>query len=408
MGSAPEKRLAKNEECAVFYRELTSTLRLMMERMGPGERAEQRVEKRGRKPKNPEARAQEPVGDGDAVHRDVIEKVFEGYDIESLRRLRSLVAVLGNLSMSVESRVSASVQDYLEFIRQFCDIYDGTGNPMGHFMALLGYSTDPASFEVAGYKIFKILFFRQNPPKIAFYDVSLAASLWRAHFRDSAYFRSILRRMCYNFVVDTGLTHVANGRYVISRQFMREFAEKIEALVNAFNGLVSEMPIDGSAIPKIVFVFLIFHIERRSVFLSSFGEPELFYCVVRTFYSGTGFAKRLENFIKTRLLWEFRTEDTGYTIDRLFQTVYKYEYKRFIGSIKPARIISGKYSTRSVGVPSCSISQERRAIKTSVLNVTPRVNRARTVSAFSPLSQRIGEVAGIRDNFDSKRRLNFK
>lgn len=413
MGSSSEKKLAKNEECTVFYQEIINTIDYMIEKTNPGEKSGLRTEKRGRKATtNNESRgleeAEDKVNWEELLYKKIIERTFEEYKVEDLRKLKSLVEILTGLSMSVEAKAAVKALDYLQFIKIFCDIYNDSGNPVEYFIALLGHSTDPVSFEATAYKIFKIVFFRQNPAKIAFYDLSLIANLWRLHFREDAYIKSVVRRLCYNFVMDISLTHVANGKYIISKRFMRGFAVKIESLINTFNGLVNEMPIDQSIIPKIIFVFLIFHIEKRSIFLQNFGEPELFYCAVRTFYSGIEFAKKLENFIKTRLFWEFKTENTKYTIDKLFQTIYKHEYKKIIGSIKPTKIISGKYSTRNVGVPSCTINQKRHIIKTSVLNVTPKVNRSKTVNAFSPLSQRIGEAAGIRDNFDSKRKLNFK
>lgn len=336
-------------------------------------------------------------------------QVFRSLSVDRLEKLRVLVEALSDMAVFTAAGAATDRAAFLGFLRAFCNMNNYGSDPLGLLRTMLSASTDPAFFEATSLKIFRGLFFCQRAAHVSFYELSLATRLHRVHFAEDAHVQRVVTDLARCFVSDISKSFAAKETYVLSRRFLNGFAVRMQELVNAFNGLVCELAIDQAAISKIVFILLVFSAERkRSAFMQIFGEPELVYCAVRTLYSGIGFAKRLENFMKTRLLWESKMDKTNATLDRAFQTLYKYEYKKIIGSQQPQRIVASRYMSRVASMPSCATGRRRGSITTSVLPVTPRMSRTRAVSAFSPLSRRIGENAGARESFDSKRRLDFK
>lgn len=153
-----------------------------------------------------------------------------------------------------------------------------------------------------------------------------------------------------------------------------------------------------------------FYAETRdSIFLKNYSISDLFYCAVHTFYQASGFSRKLEYFIKTRLFWTFVAEKNRVSIESIYQSIYKYEYLKIIGELRVAQPVYFKYSfTESESSSSTLSSISKGFLKANVVSDAPKINKNRSVKVFSPLSQRIAAARGLRESLDSKRKLNFE
>ncbi|KAI4292091.1 hypothetical protein PAPHI01_1365 [Pancytospora philotis] len=398
MADATEEPQTKNAPCVERFDAILAVINEIMEADAKGARAD----------------AQRPDGgagaDGSsALTREQIGGMFAGCSFKDLENMRRFIDELKMFASGLVVRDRGSEAEHIGFLKEYCDVLGNSAGVLQGFTTLLGYSTDPEILRVAAFRLFQVIFLRQDMPRVYFYDISLLATLLRSNFKNNAYLRCVLARLSLAFVEEICQSYVAKRRYVFSRELLFEFSRRVETLINALNGLVSELGVGQAAIPKILFVIFVFEIEKSSVFLAEFDSAELFYCAVRVFYSGMAFAKRLENMIKTKLLWSFKSDTKRYTLDLIFQSIFKAEFRRLVGSIKEAKIVSYKYSRTSVAVAACAASQPQRSPSADAQRSgAPEAPGGRPAHAFSPLSRRIAEIAGIRDDYESKRRLNFE
>lgn len=402
MAGTPLKTENKEERCAELFDRILEAVTDMLGVSGSDRRHGRRADPRESSEEDSTGMAHD---DEDALAED-IKAAFSGYATKDLTNMKKIVEELRLLSAGLVVKTKGNISEYLGFLREYCDVLGGSDAVLRGFTTLLGYSTDPEMLSQAAVRLFQVVFLRQCLPRVHFYDLSLLATLQRSSFKANEYMRKVVSWLTYMFVAEISRTYVSKRRYTITGQYLNEFSLKVEPLINAFNGIVNELGVDQAVISKIVFVMLIFELEKRSVLLKVCDSAELFYCAVRTFYSGIVFAKHLENILKTQLLWTFRSDTKKYTLDSIFQTFYKYEFKKYIGCITHAKVVSSRYSRATVAIPGCTINQRCRTSQDPhVANSVTGTKRR--VCAFSPLSRRIAEIAGLRDNYDSKRKLSF-
>lgn len=399
-------RLPKNEPCTEFLEELLDgTTALLKEATSESHDS---VHSWRDKASSQYSEENRPQGiENMAATQDILRTIFCPLRAQTLEHFTTLVENLLNISYPRSVSMAVRKYDYIVFLKRFCNISPSKYNSLELLRSILGQTSDPTSFKLATSKIFNIIFFRQIPAKISYYELSLLYCLRHSHFETDKYLESLVDRTAYCFVLELSQRFVTQSRYVIRPDSLNQFTEKLLKTINAFNGLVNASGIQQDNIDKVIFAMLIFTIDSRLIFCKKFGSPELLYSCVRAFHSGTGFAKQLEHFLRTKLYWRFDCDRTGYTIDKPFQTIFKYEFKKYIGSVTPCSKARDA-SIRLANYPRSSASKEPTSpIKTHIVDITPKMNKKRAVSAFSPFSQRIGEAAGIRDNLDSKRRLDF-
>ncbi|KAI5171642.1 hypothetical protein PAEPH01_1663 [Pancytospora epiphaga] len=339
------------------------------------------------------------------VINESLNNMLKECNLKELKAIYDIVEYLKIYSIGIHFKPTCSMESYIRFLRTFSAKLGCNVNAKDGLIVMLSPGDKYTMLETTASRLFNVLFLMQRLSKISFYELSIISTFQRIHFKDDRCVKEAVTKMCKAYVYNVSREYASYRQYKISTQLLHEFSVRIESYINAFNGLVNELHINQSVIPKILFVLLVFRVDDELTFLKSYGEPELFYCSVRIFHSGSEFAKRLENFMKTQLFWEFRTDMKAYTLDHLFQAIYKYEYRKLIGGINKINEISSKYASKRIKtfVP----HQQRPMMSINIIPSVPNMDESKSIKTFSPLSRKIAEAAGLRDNIASKRKLDF-
>ncbi|KAI5150177.1 hypothetical protein ENBRE01_1343 [Enteropsectra breve] len=327
---------------------------------------------------------------------------------------------LGNFRLFIESfleepaaetvDIPVSSIDFISFLKKFSEQMGGVYDPLSNFRRMLGEGTKYAPFQEISIKIFKTIFFRQNISKLSFYEFSLINNFYTRQFDGVDYVNRMLDSFSRFYVMEIEKSYVSNFSYVLSDRFIYTFAKTVRSMVNACNGLIAELKLSQEDVTRIYYILLIFSTDNgKSIFANEFGNTELFYCAARTINQNPEFAKELLKFMKAKLCWVFESERRGIAVQQVYQTIYKYEYKKIIGGL---RKVNGfcRTSKRVVVSPANAVENKKYNLKVNVLRDTPTTDRKNTKQAFSPLSRRIGEArqSGKDEDFDSKRKLFFE
>lgn len=295
-----------------------------------------------------------------------------------------------------------SFTKFVDFLFGFGKICGYSSIPIEDFNTLLGQETNSPQFGTASSKLYRFIFYQQKPSKVSFYELSLLSSLQRLYFKENEYVEDSVFKIATTFILGVGLSFSAKRQYLLSDTFIKSFVKRFKSQINAFNGLISDLEVSQKLIPQIVFIMVIFSAELTdSVFKREYGDAELFYCAVRAVCDSPGFSNRLERFITTKLFWNI-TLDPLASLNHLYSTIFRYEYGRIIGEIKP---VSGLAALQT----HLSGSEHFSQLKIRIVKNIPKSSQTRSVRAFSPLSRKIGEASTDRqkDSFDSKRKLAF-
>lgn len=239
-------------------------------------------------------------------------------------------------------------------------------------------------------KFTRIIFVHQIPSNLQYYEISFFYSIYKNHFDADIFFKDLFRSMMKIYIVKITKKY---SDFILRREFVSTFCTNMEPFINAINGCFLEIKMTESDISKLIFIMIVFNI-KDSIFMNLYSDKELFYCILRSLRQGLKYKKQIENFMATKLKWEFKLNNANYTLDFIYQTLFKKEYQKLLKSIKEKEYY-------------CIYHKEQKQITTKVLQLTPKIKDKNTYS-LSPLSKKIGEANQHKDNLSSKRELKFE
>lgn len=332
--------------------------------------------------------------------------LFRSYTDSDLTDFSDFIQFLISDISDLRSNFDTNKLIFIKFLKSYFEKSSKDNTPSENLRLMLGNHTEDPLFLDSCSRLYKILFLLQKPKRMSYYEYSHVSSFERMHFPKSSYLMIMEKKISFIFVRTILKSFVSKKKYSISKSSIVKISSIINSFTNAFNGLITELNVGLNLIEKIVYVIAIFYVEdRHSVIVSKFGNMELFYCSVRTFISNRNFGNKLEFFMKTKLCWIIPSAGSNVSLDSIFQTIFRYEFYKFIGFVSPAikeNNISNEISDISES------SSENGKFKTNIIKNVPDVDKQKAVSAFSPLSKRIAEARGTRDSPDSKRKLKFE
>lgn len=347
-----------------------------------------------------------------AVHiRENVAAIFNKATPLELKRFVSFLHQIKNYSSHYQTKFTINTKDFLNFLRSYYESTKGNKDPLEVFIQTLERDGNRKIIESLAIKYFKIIFFQQHAKKISFFELSIISNLIRIHFSEDKYIQAIGASIQRTYILSIARNYQCNSNYTITPSFLSKFSYVIDCNINAFNGTISEVGVLESDVSKIIFTIMCFYLNRRdSIFLKYFSDKELFYCALRSVYQGYEFAKKLECFIITKLRWRLKADEEEYTIDKVYQTIFKYEFKKIIGNISLRKSYLPKYSCKMISSSTCSNHSDdgNRVLVTKVVQTTPKSKKSQESYAFSPLSRRIGEATQNKEGLDSKRKLRFE
>jgi len=357
----------------------------------------------------------ENIEDEIKENMDVIESVTSVLDIRDEKKLKNIRMMFGKLAASANNLIAGDAgQDageIIRFVKIFSEHSANAQQPFMAFKSMLGNGTSPSypPFQSVAKRFFECVFFFQRVHSVDFYEFALISNICNIHFSGSPYFCGITDRMALLFITGICKNYVGRRPYKFTMDFILEMRKVVLGLSNAFNGIVNELSVEESTIPKIVYIILVFHWERRvSIFMNTYGVPELLYCAIRTFYREPSCKRRIEDFMRKRLKWTFVADKNDQSLSGLFQTVYKYEYFKILGSITSSVTPTLEKFGKPKLSPDVYDGKANHKLVTRVVSRIPKMDQSKVVKAFSPLSRRIGEKTENKESFDSRRKLQFE
>ncbi|ELA41861.1 uncharacterized protein VICG_01045 [Vittaforma corneae ATCC 50505] len=352
-----------------------------------------------------------PVGSLKAHVKEKAQAVFGSMPTVELNRLITTIVQIKNKSFGKMTRFCCNTEQFFTFLKTFFEKQNPTISPIENLIQILELEKNREIIEPLAIKYFKVVFYFQKPLSPSYYELSIVYNMMKIDFKEDQYIKSVVNVILREFILNLVKKYVSNTRAKLTNAQVKEFSGIIEITINAFNGIIVELDVEPAEISRIIYVMLCFYLNRyKSEFHKNYGIRELFYCAVRTVYQGHQFAKRLECFIASKLKWKLKTEDQEFTCDKIYQTLFKHEYKKTVGKIRHRNISYMKYSNGLSGASSNSSSSDenQRVLITKIVQTTPKMNKSQEKYAFSPLSRRIGESLQSKENLDSKRKLKFE
>ena len=335
----------------------------------------------------------------------LVASLFDSTQKAAVEQFISLLEALSEGGCIYEAKMPVIKSDFVAFLKDYSELYSRDQEIAQPLVSIFGPGTDRDTVARAVNKIARIAFYRERPRHVTFYEVAIFFYIIYARFKKSEYLHSIVARLVKCYINDVSRSYETKANYVFASSCIEKFSNRFLPFINGINGMISEGLLDSKDINKLVFILLIFMSDPRIGFCGEFDDYELFYCAVRSLYGGSEYAKRLENFLRTKVLWSFRSDPRGYTVDRVYQTVFKAEYTKYVGRI--AELPREAVLLEEATIQMEGRRKDRLPMTVSVVDVTPKLNKQKAVKVFSPFSQRIGEASPRADNFDSKRKLNF-
>lgn len=356
-----------------------------------------------------------PVSDLKARIKEKVESVFGTMATEEVNRLITTIIQIKNRSFAKKTRFSFNIENFFIFLKTFFEKQISTISPIENMIQFLEMEKNRPIIEPLAIKYFKVIFYMQKPLYPSYYELSVVYNFMKAKFKDDEYIRSVLNVLLKEYIIYISNLYTSNNHRIILNLIknrsliLNEFFEIIEMMINAFNGAIVELDVDSKSISRILYTMLCFYANKnKSEFLKEFGVHELFYCSVRSVYQGKQFAKKLECYIATMLKWKLLTHNEEYTCDKIYQTFFKYEYKKIIGKIKNR---NGGYlyniDKNEEDMGNGSSEESQKVLITKIVQTTPKIKKSEEKFAFSPLSRRIGEAIQDKEGFSSSRKLKF-
>lgn len=352
-----------------------------------------------------------PIGSLTVHLKEKARMVFEDMSVNALNRFITTLIQMKNKSFGKLTKFNTNTEEFFKFLKTYFENMKLGISPQESFIQILERENNRPIVEPFAIKYFKVIFYLQKPINPSFYEVSMIYNLLKVYFKENPYIRMVVDVILREFILTLTRRYVSNISISLTNAQIKEFSGIIESLINAFNGTVIELDTEASEICKIIYVMLCFYLNRsQSEFYKDFGIKELFYCSVRSVYQGHEFSKRLECLISSKLRWRLKMDDEEYTCDKVYQTLFKYEYHKLIGKVKYREKLLSMHFARTNENYSHSSSEEenQRYLITKVIQTTPKVNKSESKLAFSPLSRRIGESLKDKESLDSKRKLKFE
>ncbi|KAM0679928.1 hypothetical protein GINT2_001869 [Glugoides intestinalis] len=408
------ENITKNTPCREIYETLVEELSSMA--AGGVESKNQVVNTPQENPFAKNSSSEETVdtfipGGSLGVHiKEKANTIFDGISPIELNKIITTIIQIKNRSLGKVTKFCTNTEDFFNFLKLFSQTMRPGISPIESFIQVLEMDKNRAIVEPFAVKYFKVLFYMQKPVTPTFYELSIVYNMMKIYFKEDPYLKAVVDVIIKEFIVHLNTKYVSNTEITLTNSQVYEFTKIIKSMINAFNGTVIELEIEASDISKIIFVMMCFYFNRNSsVLYDMFGIRELFYCAVRSVYQGHMFAKKLECLISSKLRWRMKMENEEYTCDKVYQTLFKYEYKKIIGKIRyKEHCYSGSLS-KSFNGSSHSTSSEKnqRVLITNIVKTTPKINKKKEKYAFSPLSRRIGDSLKKKESLDSKRKLKF-
>lgn len=351
-----------------------------------------------------------PVGSLQVHIKEKANTVFDGISQIELNKLITTIIQIKNRSLGKIAKFCSNTEDFFNFLKLFCQTMRLGISPVESFIQVLEMDKNRSIVEPFAVKYFKVLFYMQKPVAPSFYELSIVYNMMKVYFKEDPYLKAVVDVIIKEFIIHLNTKYTCNSEIILTNQEVYEFTKIITSMINAFNGTVVELEIEATDISKIIFVMMCFYFNRnKSVLYDMFGVRELFYCAVRSVYQGHAFAKKLECLISSKLRWRMKMENEEYTCDKVYQTLFKYEYKKIVGKVRSKEhSYSGSLSKNFNGSShSTSSEKNQRVLITNIVQTTPKINKKKEKYAFSPLSRRIGESLEKKESLDSKRKLKF-
>jgi len=351
-----------------------------------------------------------PVGSLRSHIKEKMEVVFGEVAGVELSKLIEMVSMIKSKSFGKKTRFCINTEHFLIFLKAFQGKQSSCVSPVEKLVQLIEIDRNRSAVLPLAVKYFKLIFLLQRPTLPTYYEVSIMYNMMKMEFQDDIHMRQVVSVMLREFILGLVCRYVSGLRLRLTRTQTREFSETIETTINAFNGIIAELNVETDEIAKIIYIMLCFHLNKyRSEFQKNYGVRELFYCAVRAVHQGRQFGKQLECFITTKLRWKMKADEEEFTCDKIYQTLFKSEYRKIVGRIVTKSQGYMKYSGGKRGGPGNSSSSEenQRVLITKIVQTTPKINKTEERYAFSPLSRRIAKSLQDKDNLDSKRKLKF-
>lgn len=339
--------------------------------------------------------------------------VFSNLQEFDVKHFISFLESLKKLSNGFKTKFSIKIEYFLHFLRSYFEKIKPDAEPVESLITLLERKGNKRVIETMAHKFYKVLFFQQIPVTVSFFEISTIYNFSRTYLIEDKFLQLIKKIILRSFMLSILNRYQSQHTYPTTKTFLSKFSEIFEACINALNGSISEIGVKESDISKIIFIMMSFVLEKsRSIFLSQYSYKELFYCALRSIYQGHIFAKKLECFIITKLRWRLICDEEDYTIDKIYQTIFKYEFRKIIGSLQDKARYLPKHSRKSTlkllyRLNSKVPDKNKINLITKVVHTTPNSKTVKESYTFSPLSKRIGEAMKNRESLDSKRKLKF-
>lgn len=409
--------LTKNIRCEDIYETLIEELGSMASKEAKQKDSNQIVDVPQKNPFEEHSSSQDsidtfvPIGSLTVHLKEKARVVFEDMAANTLNRFTTTLIQIKNRSFGKLTKFNTNTEEFFKFLRTYFENMKLGVSPMESFIQILERENNRSVVEPFAIKYFKVIFYLQKPINPSFYEVSMIYNLLKVYFKDDPYIRMVVDVILREFILTLTRRYVSNISTGLTNAQINEFSGIIESTINAFNGTVIELDTEASEICKIIYVMLCFYLSSDvSEFYKIFGMKELFYCAVRSVYQGHEFSKKLECLISSKLRWRLKMDDEEYTCDKVYQTLFKYEYRKLIGKIKyREKLLSMHFAGPNENYSHSSSSEEnQRYLVTKIIQTTLKSNKAESKPAFSPLSRRIGESLKNKESLDSKRKLRFE
>ena len=351
-----------------------------------------------------------PIGGLKAYFKESIEMVFADMTPNELNKFLTMIIQIKNMSHGKTTRFKTKAVDFLQFLKTFFANTKQLISPIENFIQNLEIDKNREIVKPFAIKYFKVVFYMQNSYRPTFYEISVMNNLMKQHYSSDNYFAQIMDFVLKEYTLSIARKYSCNTTIILDSEHCHGFCKLVRNTINAFNGTIIELDTEANEISRVIFTILVFYLnEKESVFNKMHGWKELFYCALRSVYQGTEFAKKLECMVSSKLRWKFAMENEEYTIDKAYQTLFKYEYLKFIGKVRSGLGDNFSFSMRhfSDSDGQSSSEKDQRVMITKIIQTTPKSFKGESGFAFSPLSRRIGERTPTKETLNSKRKLKF-
>lgn len=342
--------------------------------------------------------------------KETAESSFSDMTVLELTRFLSMILQIKGGAHGKIVKFGAKTSEFFTFLKTFFQNIKQANSPMENFIQLLEIEKNREIVKPFAIKYFKVVFYFQKPTKPSFYEVSIMNNMSKVSFINDPYFQSVINFILKDYTLYISRKYSCNTKIEMNFSQCVKFCNIIESTINGFNGSIIELETEACEISKVIYTMLVFFLnKKKSEFQESYGVKELFYCALRSVYQGRLFAKRLECMISSKLRWRFSMESEEYTIDKVYQTLFKHEYLSFIGKVRCGMgdIYSHSLRAHEHSESKDSSDENRRVMVTKIIQTTPKANKGESTFAFSPLSRKIGERVQRSESLNSKRKLRF-